>query len=212
MPWACRVVVGGFFYDVGAGAVDGAVSVAVGAVDGAIAVGSGVVRTATAAVEIVAGVVTLDADAIDKAVTSYAEDAIETVSDVGAGLVEAASEVIDAVSSGDVKGIAKAATQIAIPVGALRCVSKVRAAASGASKYGSTPAGRPFTKHYGTETGPARNIPGSVVDETIDKVPGKSVGEGKTMHYDPENNVTVITGDGGAIVSARKGPPRSGQQ
>ena len=78
--------------------------------------------------------------------------------------------------------------------------------------YGSTPEGRPFTRHYGTETGPKRNIPGSVVDETIRKAPGKPAGGGKTIHFDPENKVTVVTGDGGSIVSVHKGPPRSSQQ
>jgi RHS repeat-associated protein len=41
------------------------------------------------------------------------------------------------------------------------------AAEEGAFKYGSTPEGRPFTRHYGTETGPVRNIPGSILDNTI---------------------------------------------
>jgi hypothetical protein len=75
------------------------------------------------------------------------------------------------------------------------------------AKYGSTPEGRPFTKHYGTETGPVRNIPGSVVDHTVNTVPGVPVKGGKFVHYDPENNVTVVTGDGGSIVSVHKGKP-----
>ena len=76
---------------------------------------------------------------------------------------------------------------------------------------GSTPEGRPFTKHYDQDTGPKRNIPGSVVDNTIDNYPGIPAGGGKTAHYDPNNNVTVVTGNGGSIVSAHKRPPRSGQ-
>ena len=63
-------------------------------------------------------------------------------------------------------------------------------------EYGATPKGRPFTKHYGTETGPQRNIPGSVIDNTIDTTSGTTVGGGKTVYYDPVNNVTVVTGDG----------------
>jgi RHS repeat-associated protein len=77
--------------------------------------------------------------------------------------------------------------------------------------YGSTPEGRPYTKHYGTETGPERNIPGSVVDQTVNENPGVDAGDGKTVHHDPNNNVTVVTGDGGGIVSAHKGKPRRGQ-
>ncbi len=78
-------------------------------------------------------------------------------------------------------------------------------------QYGETPGGRPLTKHYAEDTGPQRNIPGSVVDNTIDKVPGVPAGGGKTVHYDPENNITVVTGDGQSIVSAHKGQPRAGQ-
>ena len=77
--------------------------------------------------------------------------------------------------------------------------------------FGRTPDGRPLTKHYGTETGPQRNIPGSVVDEVVNNSEGVPAEGGKTVHYDPENNVTVVTGDNGAIVSAHKGPPRAGQ-
>ena len=80
------------------------------------------------------------------------------------------------------------------------------------SPYGSTPEGKPFTKHYGTETGPERNIPGSVVDDVVNNTQGVDAGGGKTAYYDPTNNVTVVTGDGGSIVSAHKGPPRSGQR
>ena len=81
------------------------------------------------------------------------------------------------------------------------------AAAKGGAKYGATPKGRPLTKHYGTGTGPKRNIPGSVVDNTIDTTPGVPGKNGTTVHYDPANNVTVVTGEGGSIVSAHKGKP-----
>lgn len=46
-------------------------------------------------------------------------------------------------------------------------------AMKGGGAYGSTPDGRPFTKHYGTETGPVRNIPGSVIDHVIKNTPGR---------------------------------------
>jgi hypothetical protein len=32
------------------------------------------------------------------------------------------------------------------------------------------------------------------------------------VYYDPKNNVTVITGDGGVIVSAQKGPAGKAQR
>jgi hypothetical protein len=50
-----------------------------------------------------------------------------------------------------------------------------------------------------------------VVDNTIDTTTGVPVKGGKTVHYDPKNNVTVVTGDGQSIVSVHKGPPRKGQ-
>jgi RHS repeat-associated protein len=74
-------------------------------------------------------------------------------------------------------------------------------------KYGATPKGRPFTKHYGTQTGPQRNIPGSVVDTIIDTTEGARTEGGKVIYYDAINNVTVVTGKGGSIVSVHKGPP-----
>jgi RHS repeat-associated protein len=72
---------------------------------------------------------------------------------------------------------------------------------------GSTPEGRPFTQHYGLETGPERNIPGSVVDQTINENPGVPGRNGTTVYYDPNNDVTVVTGRNGSIVSARRGEP-----
>jgi len=60
--------------------------------------------------------------------------------------------------------------------------------------------------------GPIRNIPGSVVDYVIDTFEGKDVGGGKTVHYDPFNDVTVVTGDADSIVSARRGPPPTRQR
>jgi RHS repeat-associated protein len=80
-------------------------------------------------------------------------------------------------------------------------------AAGAASEFGSTPRGRPFTKHYGQDTGPKRNIPGSVVDQAIDENPGVPGRDGTTVHYDPNNEVTVVTGRNGGIVSARRGEP-----
>ncbi len=80
-------------------------------------------------------------------------------------------------------------------------------AVGAASDLGSTPEGRPFTQHYGLETGPERNIPGSVVDQTINENPGVPGRGGTTVHYDPNNDVTVVTGRNGSIVSARRGEP-----
>ena len=74
-------------------------------------------------------------------------------------------------------------------------------------KYGATPEGRPFTKHYGTETGPVRNIPGSLVDQTINNNEGVPGRNNTNVYYDPVNDLTVVTGRGGGIVSARRGSP-----
>ncbi len=113
-------------------------------------------------------------------------------------------------------GMANTAASIVVPAvvsdgmsleGELGEVGAVEEDTATASKYGSTPEGRPFTKHYGIETGPERNIPGSVVDNTINTTKGVPVEGGKTVHYDPNNDVTVVTGDGGSIVSVHKGAP-----
>jgi hypothetical protein len=77
----------------------------------------------------------------------------------------------------------------------------------GIPKNGATPDGRPYTDHYVNDTGPIRNIPGSVVDHVVNTTPGVDVGGGKTAHYDPANNVTVVTGSGDSIVSVHKGTP-----
>ena len=76
--------------------------------------------------------------------------------------------------------------------------------------WGATPKGRPFSYHYGNDpwAGPARNLPGSLLDHVVDDyppVPGKYLGT--FVHYDPVNDVTVITGNNGVIVTARKGCP-----
>jgi RHS repeat-associated protein len=72
--------------------------------------------------------------------------------------------------------------------------------------YGSTPRGRPYTQHYGEESGPERNIPGSVIDNTIDNNQGVPGRNGTTVYYDPVNDVTVVTGRGG-VVTAHRGKP-----
>jgi RHS repeat-associated protein len=81
------------------------------------------------------------------------------------------------------------------------------AVGEGEAPWGQTPEGRPFTQHYGTETGPVRNIPGSVVDQTINDYTGVPGRGGTTVYYDPNNDVTVVTGRNGGIVSARRGAP-----
>jgi hypothetical protein len=61
---------------------------------------------------------------------------------------------------------------------------------------------------YRDETGPERNIPGSVVDETIEY--GEVAGElpDRTIYYDPENDVTVVESKTtGKIMSARRWEP-----
>ena len=73
--------------------------------------------------------------------------------------------------------------------------------------YGNTPEGRPFTKHYATETGPGRNIPVSLVDQIIDNIQGTAGENGTTIYYDSENDLTVVTGDGQSIVSVHRGAP-----
>ena len=78
------------------------------------------------------------------------------------------------------------------------------------SPHGTTPQGRPYTHHYGEETGPGRKIPGSVVDSIIETIPPHRTADGKNVRYDPENEITVVTGRSG-IISVHYGKPRKGQ-
>jgi hypothetical protein len=78
--------------------------------------------------------------------------------------------------------------------------------APGRISYGSTPGGVPFSRHYGTETGPVRNIPGSLLDQILNGVQPVSGARDTQVYYDAVNNVTVVTGTNG-IVSSHVGPP-----
>lgn len=77
-----------------------------------------------------------------------------------------------------------------------------------AAALDATPAGRVYSAHYLEETGPIRNIPGSVVDEVIDH--GQIVEQlsDRTIYYDAINDVTVVQSNTtGVIMSARRGAP-----
>ncbi len=75
-----------------------------------------------------------------------------------------------------------------------------------ATNLATTPGGRVYSWHYLTETGPTRNIPGSVVDETIDNATDiQNLGD-RTVYYDAKNDVTVVQSDTtGKIMSVHKG-------
>lgn len=71
-----------------------------------------------------------------------------------------------------------------------------------------TPAGRPMSSHYLTETGPIRNIPVSVLDEAIDNGEVAKRLADRTIYYDAVNDVTVVVSETtGKIMSARRGSP-----
>jgi hypothetical protein len=71
-----------------------------------------------------------------------------------------------------------------------------------------TPAGRVYSWHYLNETGPLRNIPGSVVDETIDQATDTIQLVDRTIYYDAKNDITVVQSDTtGKIMSVRRGAP-----
>jgi uncharacterized protein RhaS with RHS repeats len=71
-----------------------------------------------------------------------------------------------------------------------------------------TPAGRVYSAHYLNDTGPVRNIPGSVVDETISHGQiAEKLGD-RTVFYDAKNDVTVVQSNTtGKILSVRRGAP-----
>lgn len=79
---------------------------------------------------------------------------------------------------------------------------------SGQGDLARTPAGRPYSAHYLNETGPGRNIPGSVVDETIENFTEREVLADRTVYYDSKNDVTLVQSDTtGKIMSVRRGAP-----
>ncbi|TMK38819.1 MAG: RHS repeat-associated core domain-containing protein [Actinobacteria bacterium] len=97
------------------------------------------------------------------------------------------------------------------PCGPEGPVGQEQQSASGEAAGGdqaATPEGRPLSDHYLYETGPVRNIPGSVVDEAIDHGQVAEDLPDRTVYYDPKNDVTaVVSKTTGKIMSARRGVP-----
>lgn len=78
----------------------------------------------------------------------------------------------------------------------------------GGTALDTTPAGRVYSAHYLNDTGAVRNIPGSVVDETIDYGQVAKDLPDRTVYYDPKNDVTVVESKTtGKIMSVRRGSP-----
>lgn len=93
----------------------------------------------------------------------------------------------------------------------LQSVLRWREQGEGCFNYGSTPQGRPLTRHYSTETGPTRNVPGSLIDSVVNRVRPVRTEDGRAIYSDPVNDITVVIGTHG-VMSVRRGPPRSDQQ
>jgi RHS repeat-associated protein len=71
-----------------------------------------------------------------------------------------------------------------------------------------TPEGHPYSAHYLNDTGPVRNISGSIVDETISQATETTNLGDRTVYYDAKNNVTVVQSNtAGKIMSVRQGEP-----
>jgi hypothetical protein len=84
----------------------------------------------------------------------------------------------------------------------------VHAGATDEVALATIPGGRLLSAHYLTETGPIRNIPGSVVDNTIDYGKVAVDAPDRTVYYDPNNDVTVVVSKTtGKVMSARRGSP-----
>ncbi len=152
--------------------------------------------------------------AFKEGVTQAIVDPLGTIADIPsdiAGIPDAIGQLYDDVTSPDAytngNAIGRLTGSTAIGIVTSEVGGRVLNGPTRGSTYGTTPAGRPLTRHYGTERGPIRNIPGSVVDNTIDTTVGIPVSGGKVVHYDPVNDVTVVTGRGGGIVSAHRGKP-----
>jgi hypothetical protein len=71
-----------------------------------------------------------------------------------------------------------------------------------------TPGRHPYSAHHLNEKGPLRNIPGRVVDKTINPFNIVEQLGDRTVYCDPENDVTEVQGDTtGKITSVRGGLP-----
>jgi len=82
------------------------------------------------------------------------------------------------------------------------------AAAAGQDEIAATPEGRPYSAHYLNDTGPVRQIPGSVVDETIDHGAVAKGSPGSNCILRPGNDMTVVVSKAtGKIMSAHRGAP-----
>lgn len=85
-------------------------------------------------------------------------------------------------------------------------VAAETAGTAGRTALDATPSGRVYSAHYLNDTGPGRNIPGSVVDETIDHGNIAKDLPDRTVFYDPKNDITVVESKTtGKIMSVRRG-------
>ncbi len=74
-------------------------------------------------------------------------------------------------------------------------------------EYGTTPDGRIYTKHGYTRAN-QRDISGEQIDNTINNYTETfDASNGKTGFYESNNDITVITGDDGKIVTTHHGKP-----
>ena len=79
---------------------------------------------------------------------------------------------------------------------------------AGGAALDTTPAGRLYSAHYLNDMGAVRNIPGSVVDETIDYGQVAKDLPDRTVFYDPKNDVAVVESKTtGKVMSVTRGAP-----
>jgi len=131
------------------------------------------------------------------------------------GLISIARDIAQAVLREAAAAAARAAAREAAAAAARNEARKAAtqvgdriAAAAGQDEIAATPEGRPYSAHYLNDTGPVRNIPGSVVDETIDHGAVAKDLPDRTVYYDQGNDVTVVVSKTtGKIMSAHRGAP-----
>lgn len=129
----------------------------------------------------------------------------------------------DDMLSGDLGRVTSATLQVTIPVAlAAACIAGGCAALGAAAlvilkgcamhpedeEAIATPGGRVLSAHYLYDTGPVRNIPVSVVDQTINRGNVAAELADRTVYYDAENDVTVVLSKTtGKVMSAHRGAP-----
>ena len=140
----------------------------------------------------------LSQDVVQSGAFHFLNGWADSMSAGGAGLAESLFGAAPNTCDGNYRGGQIAGVVTGIFLGGVKAAEEVA----------TTPAGRVFSAHYLQDTGPVRNIPGSVVDNVIDHGSVVEDLSDRMVYYDGINDVTVVQSKTtGKIMSVRRGAP-----